>query len=108
NGEIFISEEDRNISVEEYEKIHKYFSLKKGDVLLTIVGSIGESAIIDNPYGYTFQRSVAYLRPNKEINSKFLYAQINSYEFQKKLMKQQIVSTQARIYLRDLSEIGRA
>jgi len=105
NGEIFISEEDRNISVEEYEKIHKYFSLKKGDVLLTIVGSIGESAIIDNPYGYTFQRSVAYLRPNKEINSKFLYAQINSYEFQKKLMNRQVLSAQAGIYLRDLSDI---
>lgn len=104
-GEIRIDEEDRKISIEEYKKIHKYFHLKKGDVLLTIVGSIGESAILDNPNGYTFQRSVAYLRPKKEINSEFLYAKINSYEFQKKLKNRQVLSAQAGIYLRDLSDI---
>ncbi|MBT8927691.1 restriction endonuclease subunit S, partial [Lactobacillus delbrueckii subsp. bulgaricus] len=60
NGKIIIDEiTDRKISVEEYNSIHKNFSLEKGDVLLTIVGSIGETAIIENPIGITFQRSVA-------------------------------------------------
>src|SRR5699024_8164164 len=60
NGEICIREGHRNISVEQDDNLHKYFSLKKGDVLLTIVGSIGESAIIDTTDRYTFQRRVAY------------------------------------------------
>ncbi|MDN6182051.1 MAG: restriction endonuclease subunit S, partial [Staphylococcus equorum] len=62
NGKIKVTEDDRKISQKEYEQIHKNFQLKSGDILLTIVGSIGEAAVLQDPTGITFQRSVAYLR----------------------------------------------
>ncbi|WP_164906255.1 restriction endonuclease subunit S [Lactiplantibacillus plantarum] len=106
NGKIIIDEiTDRKISVEEYNSIHKKFSLEKGDVLLTIVGSIGETAIIENPIGITFQRSVAYLRPSHTILSQFLFTTINGQKFQMELRKRQVVSAQPGIYLGDLSII---
>lgn len=105
NGKIFIDETDRKISEEEYRAIHKNFSLKRGDVLLTIVGSIGETAILKNPVGITFQRSVAYLRPNDEITSEFLFMTIKTERFQRELKNRQVVSAQPGIYLGDLSVI---
>lgn len=106
NGKIIIDHEtDRIISKEEYKKIHKNFQLKKDDVLLTIVGSIGESAILKNPTNITFQRSVAYLRPNDKITSRFLFATINTKQFQLELKNQQVVSAQPGIYLGVLNDI---
>jgi type I restriction enzyme S subunit len=106
NGSVFIdSATDRMISEDEFKKIHWNFQLKKGDVLLTIVGSIGESAIIDNPEKITFQRSVAYLRPNNRTTSEFLLSTIASSQFQDELQNRQVVSAQPGIYLGVLGAI---
>ncbi|WP_342081460.1 restriction endonuclease subunit S [Enterococcus faecium] len=105
NGKINIDESDRIISEDEYKSIHKNFNLEKGDVLLTIVGSIGEAAVLENPFKLTFQRSVAYLRPNGTLTSQFLYTTIMSTKFQRELKKRQVVSAQPGIYLGDLSMI---
>lgn len=105
NGEILIDVTDRIISVEDYNAIHKSFQLENGDVLLTIVGSIGETAILVNKGDYTFQRSVAYLRPNKYLTSQFLFTTIESVNFQRELRNRQVISAQPGIYLGDLSVI---
>src|SRR5699024_3135239 len=73
NGEIFISEEDRNISVEEYEKSQKYFSLKIGDVRLTIVRSIRQSAIVASHCSYASTISATVVMPDVDMCSNFLY-----------------------------------
>lgn len=105
NGQVNISESERKISRIEYNSIHKNFRLQKDDVLLTIVGSIGESAILEQPYELTFQRSVAYLRPDDRLTSQFLYSTIISTKFQQELKRRQVVSAQPGIYLGDLSLI---
>jgi len=105
DGTVKWDESDRRISQEEYEKIHSNFSLKIGDVLLTIVGSIGEAAILKNYEGVTFQRSVAFLRPNEDILSDFLYTEIQTPTFQKELESRKSTSAQPGIYLGDLAEI---
>lgn len=105
DGTIRWDESDRRISQYEYEKIHSKFYLKKGDVLLTIVGSIGETAILKDSEGITFQRSVAFLRPNEEISSDFLYTEIQTPTFQKDLESRKSTSAQPGIYLGDLAEI---
>lgn len=106
DGTIRWDESDRRISQDEYEKIHSKFSLKEGDVLLTIVGSIGETAILKDSEGITFQRSVAFLRPNEDISSDFLYAEIQTPAFQKDLESRKSTSAQPGIYLGDLAEIS--
>lgn len=103
NGKVLFDETDRKISKDEYKSIHKNFNLEKSDVLLTIVGSIGETAIIENPIGITFQRSVAYLRANSKITSQFLFTTISTINFQRQLKNRQVVSAQPGIYLGELS-----
>ncbi len=105
NGTIIWDETDRKISEDEYEKIHSKFKLQKDDVLLTIVGSIGETAILKDILGITFQRSVAFLRPSKEVTSEFIYSEIQTPRFQKELDNRKSTSAQPGIYLGDLSEI---
>ena len=105
NGKIICDETDRRISEEEYEKIHTNFSLEVGDVLLTIVGSIGETAILKDCSSISFQRSVAFLRPNGTITSDFLYSEIQTQKFQNELDSRKSTSAQPGIYLGDLSEV---
>lgn len=105
NGIIIWDETDRKISEDEYEKIHSKFKLQNNDVLLTIVGSIGETAILKDISGITFQRSVAFLRPSEELSSEFLYSEIQTPKFQKELDCRKSTSAQPGIYLGDLSEI---
>lgn len=105
NGSVNWDESDRRISQEEYDQIHSTFNLKKGDVLLTIVGSIGESAVLKNVQGITFQRSVAFLRPNENLLSDYLCTKIRTTSFQKELDNRKSISAQPGIYLGDLSQI---
>ena len=106
NGQIVIDEEtDRKISIEEYETIHSNFRLKEDDVLLTIVGSIGETAILKNPDIATFQRSVAFLRPNEDTISIFLKTEIDTDIFQKELADRKSQSAQPGVYLGELEKI---
>jgi len=106
DGHIIIDETtDRKISISEFEQIHSKFKLQKGDVLLTIVGSIGESAILENPSNLTFQRSVAFLRPNSTVTSSFLRTTIESSGFQKELQDRKSQSAQPGVYLGELEKI---
>ena len=105
NGTIQWDASDRRISKDEYESIHANFKLHDGDVLLTIVGSIGETAILSHSEGLTFQRSVAFLRPDNELISEFLYSKIQGHKFQKELDDRKSTSAQPGIYLGDLGEI---
>mgnify|MGYP004638936953 CR=1 FL=1 len=106
NGEIIIDETfDRKISKKEFDVIHSTFKLQRNDVLLTIVGSIGEVAILKNPDIMTFQRSVAFLRPNEELISSFLKTEIESDIFQKELSDRKSQSAQPGVYLGELGKI---
>lgn len=104
-GDIIWDETDRRISLEEYMKIHSKFVLNSGDILLTIVGSIGEAAVLEDASNITFQRSVAFLRPNKTVSTQFLYTKIQTKEFQKELDNRKSTSAQPGIYLGDLESI---
>ena len=107
NGQIIFSEEARKISLNDFNSLHKNYHIQNDDVVLTIVGTIGRCAIIKNyDNNYTFQRSVAILRPNKEITSKYLFSYIQGDSFQKELLKRQSISAQPGVYLDDLSKIS--
>ena len=106
NGQIIIDDSsDRKISEDEFNQIHTKFTLENGDILLTIVGSIGESAILESAGKFTFQRSVAFLRPSEEMTSRFLKTEIESVQFQKELNDRKSQSAQPGVYLGDLSKI---
>lgn len=99
-------ETDRFTTEEEYKNYSRRFNLQKGDVLFTIVGTIGRSAVVSEVVPHVFQRSVAILRPKpKLISSEFLYHLTQSIAFKTKIDKFTNKSAQAGIYLGKLKEI---
>lgn len=63
----------RYLSKEDFEKEDKRTNLKAGDILLTIVGTIGRCYVFNGNEGnVTLQRSVGVLSPKEEIDSRYL------------------------------------
>nr|WP_277817558.1 restriction endonuclease subunit S [Dietzia cercidiphylli] len=75
----------------------------RGDVLLTIVGTIGRSCVYEFDFPYAFQRSVCFLRPSPRINSHYLMYATQSKHFQDQLALSTKVSAQPGIYMGDVS-----
>ena len=105
DGNVQWDETDRRISYNEYRKICESFQLREGDVLLTIVGSIGECALLRQTENVTFQRSVAFLRTDVTVKPEFLTSEIQSNIFQRELENRKSISAQPGIYLGDLKLI---
>ena len=95
----------RYLSREDFERENKRTYLEKGDVLLTIVGTIGRTAIIDNEKNITLQRSVAVIKPREKIKSKYLVTSLKSDSVIKQLNKGSKGVAQKGIYLNDLKKI---
>ena len=66
--------EPRFLTEEDFEKENKRTKVKCGDVLLTIVGTVGRVAVVSNDLPpFTLQRSVAVLHPKDEVcNGRYL------------------------------------
>jgi type I restriction enzyme S subunit len=64
----------RLISEDDYEKEYRRTPIQPGDILLTIVGTIGRSYVVKEHDGrFALQRSVALIKPDKDVlNSKYL------------------------------------
>ncbi len=106
NGCIHIDKQhDRKISQTDYNKIHAKYRLEIGDVLLTIVGSIGNTAIIERNDDFTFQRSVAILRPSGGLDSYFLKYELQTSRFKAELESRKSQSAQAGVYLWEVGSI---
>ena len=98
----------RKISEHDYKKIYSKYELKKEDVLITIVGTLGRTAIIDsNTPRIAFQRSVAVMRPSTQlITAKYLNYVCNSHNFQNEIEIRKKKGAQPGIYLGELSSIS--
>ena len=80
-------------------------NIKAGDVLLTIVGTIGRVAVV--PVGvehFALQRSVAVLKP-LIVDSRYLAYSIESPAIQEYLFNNATGTAQKGVYLRTLSQV---
>jgi restriction endonuclease S subunit len=86
----------------------KELSLSEGDILLTIVGTIGRTAVFKKEYGdnLVLQRSVAVIKPSKDINPYFLSFILQSHHYQKLLNSSAVGVAQKGIYLKVLAQIN--
>lgn len=63
-------DQPRFLSKEDFENENKRTKVKCGDVLLTIVGTVGRVAVVPNNLpSFTLQRSVAVLHPDEDVCS---------------------------------------
>ena len=58
---------DKFVTKEQYAELNKRTPVAKGDVVLSVVGSFGNPALVKDDRPFCFQRHIAYLKPNREI-----------------------------------------
>ena len=105
NNKIKIPEDCRKISVDDYNKIYKNYLLKEDDILLTIVGSIGRTALYKNEK-VAFQRSVAIIRIDDNNNPNYIRQYIESPIIINQLNNMTNSSAQGGVYLNSLSKLN--
>lgn len=105
NGEVTTDNNPRCISKEEFESIHKRYRLQDGDLLLTLVGTIGRLAVVSRyEDNYTFQRSVGILRFKNDVPN-YYYQLFQTAWFQNELRKKENRGAQGGVYLGELGKI---
>jgi type I restriction enzyme, S subunit len=105
NGSVVYDRFDRKISDYEFNEISKNYKLQYGDILLSIVGTIGNVAIWNESlHNVAFQRSVAFLRFTS-LKHKFAFQLFNTDSFQNELKRRSVVSAQPGVYLGDIAKI---
>ena len=80
NNKINYDSSDRKINISTLNGLRKRSKLEKNDILITTVGTIGETAIIkeSNP-AYEFQRSVGIIKINpKLVNIRYVFYYLQS------------------------------
>ena len=88
------------ISKEDYDKIHRFYFIEANDILLTIVGTVGNVAIVkESDLPFSIQRSIALLRCGPLVYYTFLFYWLSSSEFKKKVYSYMNSSAQPGIYL---------
>jgi restriction endonuclease S subunit len=90
----------------EFNKKQKRSILKKGDVLLNIVGaSIGRAAYYNYDFEANINQAVCLIRPKENINYKYLTYYLNSPNAIKYYKIREVNVARANISLKDVSEI---
>lgn len=83
------------ISRERYEEIRGKFDVPKpGDILLSSVGTLGVSWLVDEDEFYFKDGNLTWLRCNEKTTAQFLYLWLNSSEAQNQINTMCIGSTQ--------------
>jgi type I restriction enzyme S subunit len=94
------------ITQKDYNEIHKKYEIKKNDLLLTIVGTLGRVSLVHTlDKKFSVQRSVSIIRPNKDILPIFLYYFFQTKYYQQQLINKSKSTAQRGIYLGELGQI---
>ena len=98
-------DEPRYLSEEQFLSENKRTNIVSGDVLMTIVGTVGRAAVVNKDIGkITLQRSVAVLHPKKDIcDSRYLMYALQSKRAY--FEKEAHGVAQKGLYLKQLSDI---
>ncbi|HDS1149460.1 TPA: restriction endonuclease subunit S [Pluralibacter gergoviae] len=105
NGSIIFSETHRIISEDEFWEENNRTNIESGDVLLTIVGTLGRTALVPQDFTpFTLQRSVAVLSTSELEPSFFRYA-LENRDFQIQIHENSKGTAQKGIYLNALKKL---
>jgi type I restriction enzyme M protein len=96
----------REISLDDFKIENKRTDVKEGDILLTIVGTIGRSLVVEKNNNFTLQRSVAVIKVKKDIvNPYFINFILQTNHYQKILNDGAHGVAQQGIYLKSIGSI---
>ena len=101
NGKLDYSNPDRYVTLEEFKKENIRTNIKKGDILLSIVGSIGKSCIVEEEQtNFIVQRSICVL--DIPIIKKYIIVLLNSQFLITQMLKKAKGTAQLGIYLNSI------
>ena len=98
NAKRYVDEEVFNVE-------NKRTNVEIGDVLLTIVATIGRTAVVNSNPNFLLQRSVCVLKVNKKILPGFLKYCLDTQKNQRNMIANAHGSAQAGLYLNQVAEI---
>lgn len=104
-GTINITDDESLISNEDHADIVANGFPASGDLLLTIVGSIGRAAVYTYQEPLAFQRSVCFVRLASGHCSRFYYYFTQSKFFQEQLQSRSKSAAQSGVYMGDVVAI---
>ena len=94
------------ISETSHNKIFKRCNPEKGDLLLVCVGAtIGRCCLTPDIEEFSLARSVALIKPSKQINSQFLLHQFKQEHFQHQIQTRRNTSAQAGLYTGQIKKL---
>lgn len=96
---------EKNISINDYNNIHKNYTIDKGDILMTIVGTIGRVAVVQDDNKFTVQRSVAIIKSGEDLSNEYLSYFLESDICKRDLYRRSNCTAQAGLYLGELGKI---
>ena len=95
----------RYVNKETFEKENVRTNVSKGDVLLTIVATIGRTAVVKKNRPVLLQRSVCVLKPYSNLNSSYLKYWLDSTDIQNYMLVNAHGSAQAGLYLNQVADM---
>ena len=105
NWDIDLSKIDRWTDLTNWSVENKKIPLEKGDVLLTIVGTIGRAAVVNFDEKFILQRSVCVIKQKRElINNRFLVFALSTPSIQQWLKDKASGTAQKGVYLKTVKE----
>lgn len=103
NGKLDFSNPSRFVDELGFQKENKRTNVQAGDIFLSVVGSIGLTAIVPEKFEpFLIQRSIALIRTKQ--NSEFIRYYFESPRFQNYLKKEARGAAQKGVYLKTLRE----
>ena len=103
NDRLVELEKVRYLSKKNYIKENERTDLRKGDILLTTVGTLGRSCVYNNDLNICFQRSVSVI--STLIHNFYLKNFFDSNVFQQKINTEATGTAQKGFYLNQLSDV---
>lgn len=97
----------KKITVEEHEKISKRCPVEKGDILMTRIGTLGATRLIDWDVNASIYVSLALLKVKDSVSKRYLYQYTKSHHFQKEVLSRSLLrATPQKINMGDIKKIS--
>jgi type I restriction enzyme S subunit len=90
------------VSLEGFEQTRKRYDPKPGDVIVTCVGTIGESAVVPEGIVFSADRNLAAVRPTPDFDANYLRFALSSRRQRQAMLEASGSTAQPHLYLRDL------
>lgn len=95
--------DNKFISREDYEVATSTNKPEKGDILMTRIGKIGFSMVVDWDYDFSIYVTLACIKKSKHFNSHYLHHYFQSDNYQKEIMsKSLLTATPCKINMGEL------